>query len=397
MSGRPLSLYIHVPFCSLKCAYCDFNSYARLEELIPPFVDALRREIKLWAPIAKGRPVETVFFGGGTPSLLPAADNQRILAAVQESYSLATDAEVSIEANPGTVDQEYLRALAGTGFNRVSFGVQSFHDADLKFLDRIHCAQDAVDSVQWAREAGFPRISLDLIYGLPDQTLNAWSSNLDQALALDPGHLSLYALTIEESTRLAYDIDHGRIPEPDGDLQADMYELTCRRLVAAGYEQYEISNWSRPGQQCRHNLVYWRNTEWLGFGPGAHSHWGGHRFANVYSPRRYIDLINGANEWASTGGASREVLASMPHLTLVESQSDALQLADTAILALRLNEGLDLAAFEQRFGRSFEAVYDEPYRDMRAAGLLDRSNGNVHLTDHGRFLANEVFVRLLPD
>jgi oxygen-independent coproporphyrinogen-3 oxidase len=364
---------------------------------MPPFGDALLREIKLWAPVANDRPVETVFFGGGTPSLLPVSDNERILAAIQESYNLACDAEVSIEANPGTVDQEYLRALADTGFNRISFGVQSFHDADLKFLDRIHCAQDAIDSVQWAREAGFSRISLDLIYGLPDQTLNAWSSNLDQALVLDPGHLSLYALTIEEGTRLAYDIDHGRIPEPDADLQADMYELTSRRLASAGYMQYEISNWSRSGQQCRHNLVYWRNTEWLGFGPGAHSHWGGHRFANVYSPRRYIDLINGAEGSTPAGGSSRDLLDSMPHLTLVETQSDDLQLADTAILALRLNEGLDLTAFEQRLGHSFEEVYGEPYREMTAAGLLERSNGNVRLTDHGRFLANEVFVRLLPD
>ncbi|MEO6196684.1 MAG: coproporphyrinogen-III oxidase family protein, partial [Dehalococcoidia bacterium] len=266
-----------------------------------------------------------------------------------------------------------------------------------QFLDRIHTTEDAVDSVRWAREAGFARSSLDLIYGLPDQTLDAWSSNLDQALALDPGHLSLYALTIEEGTRLAYDIDHGRIPEPDADLQADMYELTCQRLAGAGYEQYEISNWSRTGQQCWHNLVYWRNTEWLGFGPGAHSHWGGHRFANVYSPRRYIDLMSRAEVPMSIPASSLDVLESMPHLTLVESQSDDLQLADTAILALRLNEGLDLTAFEQRFGHSFEGVYGEPYRDMIAAGLLERSNGNVRLTDHGRFLANEVFVRLLPD
>ena len=396
MPSEPLSLYIHVPFCSLKCAYCDFNSYARLEELIPPFVDALLREITLWAPITDGRPVETVFFGGGTPSLLPAADNERIITAVRDAYGLTPDAEVSIEANPGTVDLAYLRALVAAGFNRISFGVQSFHDADLQFLDRIHSAQDAEDSVHWSREAGFARISLDLIYGLPDQTLNAWSTNLDQALALDPSHISLYALTIEEGTRLAYDIDDGRIPEPDADLQADMYELTCQRLATAGYEQYEISNWSRPGQQCQHNLIYWRNGEWIGFGPGAHSHWGGYRFANVYSPRQYINRINEAKE--SPGRAtSGETLASMPHLMLVEAQSDDLQLADTAILALRLNEGLDLAAFERRFGRSFEDVYSEPYSEITGAGLIERGNGNIRLTDRGRFLANEVFVRLLPD
>jgi len=396
MAEAPLSLYAHIPFCSLKCAYCDFNSYAKLEELVPQFVDALLAEIKLWAPLVPERPVETVFFGGGTPSLLPAETNARILGAIRDSYSVVDRAEVSIEANPGTVDPGYLRALVDAGFNRISFGVQSFHDTDLTFLDRIHSARDAGDCVEWAREAGFPRISLDLIYGLPDQTLDDWQDNLDRALELDPGHLSLYALTIEDGTRLAYDVDHGLIPEPDADLQADMYGRACERMRSAGYEQYEISNWSRPGQQCRHNLVYWRNGEWLGLGPGAHSHWGGHRFAGVYSPRRYIDLVATANA-PSVDGDPKAVLASLSHLTLVESQSTALQQADTAILNLRLNEGLDLAAFRSRFGHEFSDVYAGPYREMVEAQLLERANGSVRLTGKGRFLANEVFVRLLPD
>ena len=395
MAGQPLSLYIHVPFCSLKCAYCDFNSYAKLEELVPAFVEALFSEIRLWAPLVEGRPVETVSFGGGTPTLLPPGDNARLLSAIGDAFDVSPGIEISIEANPGTVDLDHLRRLRTAGFNRISFGVQSFHDDDLAFLDRIHSARDAGECVAWAREAGFERINIDLIYGLPDQTVDTWSDNIERALQLDPGHLSMYALTVEDGTRLAYDVSRGLIPEPDPDLQADMYERGCERMSDSGYTQYEISNWARPGKECRHNLVYWRNREWLGLGPGAHSHWGSHRFAAVYSPRRYIELLNDA--LAASGATPRDVLASMPHITLVEEQPPELQAADTAILALRLNDGLDLAAFKQRFGRGFTELYAIPYEEMVAASMLERVNGTVRLTDKGRFLANEVFVRLLPD
>jgi oxygen-independent coproporphyrinogen-3 oxidase len=200
---------------------------------------------------------------------------------------------------------------------------------------------------------------------------------------------------VEDGTRLAYDVSRGLVPEPDPDLHAEMYERACERMSRSGYAQYEISNWARPGGECRHNLVYWRNGEWLGLGPGAHSHWGGHRFATVYSPRRYIDLLRRAEP--ANGDGAHDLLTSMPHLTLVEEQPPELQAADTAILALRLNEGLDLAEFKQRFGRRFTELYAGPYEEMVAASLLERVNGTVRLTDKGRFLANEVFVRLLPD
>lgn len=401
MSGPPLSLYIHIPFCSLKCSYCDFNSYANLEGLVPDFTRALCEEMRLWSPAMAGRPVETVFFGGGTPSLMPLDQLEAIFSALRASFALQKDAEITLEANPGTVDLDYLRGLVSLGANRISFGVQSFHDDELLALDRIHTAEEAKQCYAWAREAGFARINLDLIYGLPEQPPERWQQSLEQAIHLAPAHMSLYALTVEEGTKLAYDIDHGRVAEPDGDMQATMYEWSQKRMAEAGYQQYEISNWSRPGEECRHNLVYWHNGDWLGLGPGAHSHLEGVRFADVYSPRQYISLVEKAvaenPELRTENQRSREVIRSLPQVTFIDPLSRELQMADTVILALRMNEGLDVAGFERRFATTLEAEYGPQITEMTEAGFLERVNGRLRLTDHGRYLANEVFVRLLPD
>lgn len=393
-----LSLYLHIPFCSLKCSYCDFNSYAKLDDLVPDFVDALCAELALWAPIVRERPIETVFFGGGTPSLLPLPHIERIMATLRDHYALADGAEVTLEANPGTADGDYFAGILAAGVNRLSIGFQSLHDDELVALDRIHNAAEAVQCYRWARDAGFRRINVDLIYGLPGQPMVSWQETVERAIELAPDHVSAYALTVEDGTKLAYDVEHGTVPPPDGDLQAEMYEWAGQRLTEAGRQQYEISNWSRPGEECRHNLVYWRNGEWLALGPGAHSHWGGHRFADVYSPRQYIRLVAAtAGEPAAAEGSPAAILAAMQQVTFVDPQPAELQMADTAILALRLNAGLDLAAFEQRFGRRFEDVYSEPLAETLEMGLLERDDGRLLLTDRGRYLANEVFVRLLPD
>jgi oxygen-independent coproporphyrinogen-3 oxidase len=403
-----VSIYLHIPFCSLKCSYCDFNSYAGLDELIEPYCDALIAEVRLWGEVARGRPVPTVFFGGGTPSLLPLAQVERIMAALNDSLALDPDAEASLEANPGTVDLPYLRGLLGAGINRVSFGVQSFHDDELAALDRIHSAAEAEQCFRWAREAGFERINLDLIYGLSEQPMERWQATLERGIDLAPDHMSLYALTVEEGTKLAYDIDHGRVHEPDGDAQAAMYEWSCERMARAGYVQYEISNWCRPGQECRHNLVYWRDGEWLGLGAGAHSHWGrqqtadsgqqGFRFADVYSPRRYVELVNETVVAGVDPSATpREVLRQMRQVTSVEEPSPDTAMSDAAILGLRLNEGLPVAEFERRYRTSLDTSYGPVLREMSEAGLLVRENGRLRLTARGRLLANEVFVRLLPE
>ena len=393
-----LSLYLHIPFCSLKCSYCDFNSYAKLDDLVPDFVDALCTELALWAPIVRRRPVETVFFGGGTPSLLSLPHIERIMTTLRDRYALANGAEITLEANPGTVDRDYFAGILAAGVNRLSIGFQSLHDDELAALDRIHSAAEAVQCYRWARDAGFRRVNLDLIYGLPGQLMASWQETVERTMELAPEHVSAYALTVEDGTKLAYDVEHGTVPPPDGDLQAEMYEWTGQRLSEAGYQQYEISNWSRPGEECRHNLIYWRNGEWLALGPGAHSHWGGHRFADVYSPKQYVRLISETAETPPSPEASpATVLAAMRQVTFVDPQPAALQMADTAILALRLNAGLDLGAFEQRFGRRFEDVYAEALAETLEMGLLERENGRLRLTDRGRYLANEVFVRLLPD
>ena len=398
MNKDPLSLYVHIPFCSLKCAYCDFNSFAGLDDLIRPYDDALIEEIRLWARIAGDRPVATVFFGGGTPSLLPLPEIERIMSALCDSFALRPDAEISLEANPGTIDLAYLRGLLAAGVNRLSFGVQSFHDDELQALDRIHTAAEAVEGYHWAREAGFERINLDLIYGLAEQPMTRWQSTVERAIGLEPDHLSLYALTVEEGTKLAYDVDQGRVPEPNLDIQAAMYEWSMDRLARADYRQYEISNWARPGQECRHNLVYWRNGEWLGLGAGSHSHWSGHRFANAYSPKQYITRVQEAvASGIDTSLPVTDVLRAMRQVTFDEAQATETAMSDTAILALRLNEGLNVPSFERRFGTALEALYGPAISEFTSLGLLERANERLRLTARGRLLANEVFVRLLPE
>ena len=390
-TAEPLSLYLHIPFCDHKCAYCDFNSYAGLERMIPAFTDALVHELAIWAPDVAGRPVSTVFVGGGTPSLMPLPAMARVLDAIRAHYALAPDAEISLEANPGTVDEPYLAGLRALGVNRLSIGVQSLDDRELRALDRIHDARAAVAAYEAARAAGFENINLDLIFGVAGQTLAGWESNLRRALALGPEHLSLYALTVEDGTPLAAQIARGVAPEPDGDVQAAMYERTEDRMADAGYEHYEISNWCRPGRECRHNLVYWTDGEWLGLGPGAHSHLGGARFAVVRSPATYIQRLKEAPH----PGAS--IAERMPQIDGFELPDEATNRADAATLALRLNRGLDCAAFRERFAVTPDEAFGGAMAECEAIGLLTRNGGALRLTRRGRLLSNEVFVRLLDE
>src|SRR5579883_3066908 len=239
----PVALYLHLPFCDHRCAYCDFNAYAGLERLIPDYCAALAREAMLWqAPLA-GRAVQTVFLGGGTPSLTPLPLLDTLFATLRQTFAIAPDAEITLEANPGTVDEPYLRGLRALGVNRLSLGVQSFDDGELRLLDRIHDAATAEEAFRAARRAGFDNVNLDLMFGLQGQGIDGWRRNLERALALRPEHLSLYALTVEDGTKLAQQVQRGVAPAPDPDLQADMYELASAMLTDAGYQQYEISNW----------------------------------------------------------------------------------------------------------------------------------------------------------
>jgi len=265
------ALYLHIPFCAKRCPYCDFNTYAGLEDQFDAYTVALCREIRQAGEARARPPVRTVFIGGGTPTVLEPELLGRILGACREAFAIAPAAEIASEANPGTVDRERFAALRALGVNRLSMGVQSFDDAELQWLGRIHNAIEAERSFEAARTAGFDNINLDFMFGLPDQQPETWARTLARALALDPEHLSLYSLIVEEGTPLADRVRRGAVAEPDDDLAADLYVYAMEALAEADFDQYEISSWGRAGRQCRHNLVYWRNEPYLGFGAGAHS------------------------------------------------------------------------------------------------------------------------------
>jgi oxygen-independent coproporphyrinogen-3 oxidase len=400
----PLALYVHIPFCTAKCTYCDFNSYAGQGSLMAPYAAAVAAEAALWAPSVARRPVETVFFGGGTPSLLPLEHMETIVGALWRSLEIDSDAEVSLEANPGTVDAGHLLGLRRLGFNRISFGVQSFHGEELRQLERIHDAREVEDAYRWAREAGFDNLNLDLIYGLVGQSMTSWQANLEKALALGPEHLSLYALTLEEGTPLTRDVQRGRSAGPDPDLQADMFEWSRERLAGEGYEHYEVSNWARPGRQCRHNLVYWRNGDWLGLGAGAHSHLFEERFADAASPSRYIALVGEEtgtrNQEPGNGRGAEKVrgeeVAYPACVTFREVADRAREMSETVILALRLREGLDLRGFERRYGVGFKDVFGAAMADTIALGLTEVRAGRLRLRDEAVLLGDEAFLRFLP-
>jgi oxygen-independent coproporphyrinogen-3 oxidase len=393
---QALSLYAHIPFCTAKCGYCDFNSYEGLDHLVPDYTPALVRELELWAPAAKAFRVETVFFGGGTPSLTAIEDMAAIASAIRERYEVAPDAEWTLEANPTELTREHLEGLRALGVNRLSIGVQSLHDDELALLDRQHSAERAIEAVTAAREAGFANVNLDLIFGLIGQPLARWQQTVERVLELGPEHLSCYALTVEPGTLLYYQVQKGQLPEPDPDVVADQYEWTRERLAAAGCEQYEISNWSLPGRACRHNLVYWRAEPYLGLGAGAHSFFAGQRFANVDSPQRYVELVNASHAERATHGRG-----TLQQIAGGETPGEATLRADALILGLRLIEGVSRAAFAERFGCTLEAAFGPAIERHLATGLLEERLGEdgarLRLTERGLLLANEVFVDLLPD
>jgi oxygen-independent coproporphyrinogen-3 oxidase len=381
----PLSLYLHIPFCSVKCSYCAFNTYTNLEALIEPFTDALIREIQL---VGHGQRVGTIFFGGGTPSLLTPAQFERIMQAIYSAFSVDADAEISLEANPADLSRPYLTALRETGLNRISIGMQSANANELALFNRRHDNDAVVRAVSAARLAGFDNLNLDLIYGVPHQTLFSWETTLGQAIALQPEHLSLYALGIEDGTHMKAWVERGRLPAPDDDLAADMYDLATEMLGAAGYVQYEISNWAKPGRECRHNLQYWRSWDYLGLGPGAHGYANGVRYSVILSPQRYIKGLS-------------EAAGECPYpLTPVMDEAATLtreaEIAEALIMGLRLtNEGVSRAAFLARFGADLVDLHRDVIDKYVGYGLLTVDDERVRITSQGRMLSNMIFRELV--
>ncbi len=377
--SRDGALYIHVPFCRRKCRYCSFVSFPGREADIPRYADALKKELRART---QNQHVGSVYFGGGTPSLLPPDAIENLLAEIRRLFTLDTSAEITMEANPGTVDLAYLKAVRHTGVNRLSLGAQSFTDAELALLGRIHTAAEAKKAFRLARNAGFNNVNLDLIYGLPGQTLEAWRHSLEEALLLQPDHLSLYALTLETEAPMQGDIDSGSLPAIDPDLSADQYGLAEKILEEKGYLHYEISNWALRGKECRHNLVYWQNLPYLGVGVAAHSCLDGHRTANTNSLEEYLAAFSGDAPYRP---AMDEVI------------SPELELAETVILGLRLGKGVNVEAVRNRYGVDIAARFPKQIADMSAAGLLVQAGPNITLTPRGRLLSNEVFWRFLPE
>ena len=375
-----LGLYVHIPFCRFKCTYCDFNAYAGMRSLYEPYARAVKSQISGFKSRISNARAETIYFGGGTPSLLPLPLLAEIVRACCESFDVPSEAEVSLEANPGTVDANYLEGLRSLGVNRLSLGVQSAHQSELDFFKRGHSFADTVESIQLARAAGFDNLNVDLIYGLPQQTMALWQETVDRTLELAPDHVSMYCLTVEERTTLALWVRRGKTRLPDDDLAADMVLWADERLASTGLMRYEVSNWASPGRQCQHNLVYWRNAPYLGFGAGAHSSFNGQRFWNVDHPREFVQRI----EAGQSAAAGSEVIGR------------ELEMGETMMLGLRLVEGVSLARFESRFGLTLTDVYSEELVALQRQGLVEMDEMGVRLTRRGWLLGDRVFSAFLP-
>ncbi len=384
-AGRAFGLYVHIPFCAVRCGYCDFNTYTATELGGGASQDAYAgtavAEVEFAAGVLRdsglpARPLGTVFFGGGTPTLLPAGDLARVLAAAVEAWGLEPGAEVTTEANPDSVTPESLQLLADAGFTRVSFGMQSAVPHVLKVLDRTHTPSRVPQAVQWAREAGLA-VSLDLIYGTPGESLADWRHSLETALSYAPDHISAYALIVEDGTKLAAQIRRGEVPGIDDDDHAVKYELADELITAAGLGWYEVSNWARTADQaCRHNLAYWRGDDWWGIGPGAHSHMGGVRWWNVKHPTAYAARLGSGVSPA----AGRETLD--PETRQVER----------VMLEARLNSGLQVSELADSGRHAVAGLIADELVDPASA-----FRGRLVLTLKGRLLADAVVRRILPD
>ena len=401
MSERAFGLYVHIPFCEKKCAYCDFNTYAGLQSHFSATVDALCAEMARWRLRLADRRITSIFIGGGTPTVLEPAQLTQLFAAIRLNFSLASDCEINCEANPGTVDRAKFRLLYSLGVNRLSMGVQSFQPDELHFLNRIHSVEDALLAYSEARLVGFDNINLDFIFGAPGQSVEAWQATLEQAIALQPEHLSLYSLIVEPDTPLFHWVEKGQVAAPDEDVAAELYEAALARLGAAGYRHYEVSNWARrtPGEleegtphfACRHNLLYWRNEEYLGIGPGAHSHLSlvddngspqHRRWGNRKPVPGYVKRINAGQSVEASG----------------ETIDWPQEIGETMMLGLRLRqEGVPFARFTARHGQDLRQLFAGELAELQGYGLLTVDSERVKLTERGLMLGNQVFGRFLPD
>lgn len=387
MVSDSLAIYVHIPFCTKHCAYCDFNTYVEkaqskvVDDTVEAICEDIRRTAQSLSDAQRSRPVASVFFGGGTPTFLSGEQITRILISLRNAFFVHNDAEISSEANPSSSDSEKFGQMREAGFNRLSVGVQAFQDPILIAMDRFHTANEAERALQAARTAGFDNLNLDLMFGLPKQRLADWEESLERALALETEHLSLYALTLEAGTRFERLYAGGKLELPGEDAELEMYERAIEILTAAGYAHYEVSNFALEGFQCRHNRVYWENREYLGFGAGAVSYLEGRRWKRERLPAQYIRKV-------------REGLdLSVESETLRAEET----LGETMMLGLRLREGVSLSAIEARFGIEPLSYFAEPIAELEGRGWLVREGDALKLTHAGMLLANEALGAFLAD
>jgi len=372
------SVYIHIPFCTQKCFYCDFNSYAGFERLHPSYVDALILEMETFCQENEQRQISSIYFGGGTPSILDDGLLEKVLDGCRKCFEVSHRCEITVESNPETLTFSKLKNLKRMGLNRLSLGFQSLDTRLLPVLGRRHTAQKALQSFDQAKLAGFRNINLDLIYGIPGQGMISWESTLKNVLRLRPEHISVYALTLDDSTSIAKRISRQELPPVDDDLQAEMFSFAADLLKESGYGHYEISNFARPGHECHHNVGYWKNGDYLGLGAGAHSHFGRVRSFNLKDPKAYIDRI----KLKGSARAGEEKLTTKDVL------------AETIFLGLRLMEGIDLKDLNNLFDLPLDEIYAETIEELKEEGLLE-DGAKLRLTPKGVLLSNEVFSRFV--
>lgn len=374
-----IGLYLHFPFCKQKCSYCDFNSYSGLEALIPEYIEALSEEIKRYLPCEQ--PVHSVYFGGGTPTLVPALVLCRVLKFIKGNFRILPQAEISIEANPGTIDLKDLAQLVEGGFNRLSIGGQAVQDRLLQGIGRIHCRGEIFQALKFAREAGFSNVNLDLMFGLPGQSVADWRETLEEVVAWGPQHVSAYGLQVEEGTLLTCWIDEGRSQLPPEEETVAMMALVMDYLPKQGYGHYEISNYAQDGYLCRHNLGYWAGEPYLGFGAGATSTRADERWTNLASPVEYIEGLK--NRQSIVGFRER-----------IDRQT---QLMEALMLGLRLRSGLDLTRVRAAFDLDLQRLCHEEILWLTGQNLLEVRENHLSLTTRGIFLANQVIGTLVKN
>ncbi len=380
---KKLGLYFHIPFCVSKCAYCDFNSApASSPAIVKKYVDALIVHMESYRKAAGAYQVDTVFIGGGTPTSIPTKELTRLIRAIKKNFRISRGAEFSIEANPATVTYPTLRKLRSLGVNRISFGLQSAHENELKLLSRKHSRKDFVRSFRMAREAGFDNINVDLMFGIPEQTMESLMHTIRYVTSFAPEHISLYDLKIEPGTKFYREYNNIRHLLPDEDTEADMYEEAIKLLKKYGYGQYEISNFARRGRECRHNLKYWNCEEYLGFGVSAHSYFSGNRFSLIDGLE---DYINGVTVKESNIQITKDC----------ETVAERERMGEYIMLRLRLCDGIDGREFARRFGFSFDMVYGRKCFRFIKNGYMTAENGTYSLTPAGMFISNYILSDIL--